>query len=135
MLIQESKLSSMSDSTIRGVCGSGFFDWVCLDVVGASGGILLCCNKRVLNIKDSWIGSLSVSALVEDLNNNFSWIISSVYGSKDSNVRANFWSELHYIRGRWRGPWCIGGDWNIARYPTEKMGGARSAMTCHFSRI
>lgn len=29
------------------------------------------------------------------------------------------------IRGRWNGAWCIGGDWNVIRYPSEKLGGSR----------
>lgn len=27
------------------------------------------------------------------------------------------------IRGRWSGALCIGGDWNIIRFPSEKLRG------------
>eukprot|EP00268_Persea_americana_P001438 TRINITY_DN10442_c1_g2_i1.p1 TRINITY_DN10442_c1_g2~~TRINITY_DN10442_c1_g2_i1.p1 ORF type:complete len:130 (-),score=14.91 TRINITY_DN10442_c1_g2_i1:80-469(-) len=33
-----------------------------------------------------------------------------------------FWKELDVIRQRWNGAWCIGGDWNISRFPSEKLG-------------
>lgn len=38
MLMQETKLSFMSNSTVKAVCGSASFDWVCRDVVGSAGG-------------------------------------------------------------------------------------------------
>lgn len=38
----------------------------------------------------------------------------------------DFWNELNMIRGRVNGPWCIGGDWNIARFPSERLGGGKS---------
>ena len=31
--------------------------------------------------------------------------------------------SLDFIRSKWEGPWCIGGDWNITRFPSEKSGG------------
>lgn len=43
-----------------------------LGVFPVFGGILLCYNKRVLAIKDEWVGSFSVSVLVEDLTNSSS---------------------------------------------------------------
>lgn len=73
----------------------------CLDAVGSLGGILMCCNKRVVAIKDSWIGCFSVSLLVKDLINNASWIVTAVYGSNDSSLRRNFWGELEYSRRKW----------------------------------
>ena len=36
-----------------------------------------------------------------------------------------FWNELDLVRGRWNGAWCIGGDWNIIRFPGEKLGGCK----------
>lgn len=122
MLIQESKFYCMSDSIVKAVCGSASFDWVWLDAEGSSGDILLCCNRRVLSIKDERVGSFSMSALV-DLSNNSPWIVTSVYGPNDRSLRGNFWSELDNIHSRWIHPWCIGGDWNVIRFPTEKSCG------------
>ena len=36
-------------------------------------------------------------------------------------------SELDDIRSRWNGPWWIGGDWNIIRFPSEKLGCNRTS--------
>lgn len=123
MLIQESKLSHMSNSIVKDICGCTYFEWVCLDAVGSYGSILLCSKKRVFAIKDEWVGSFSMLVLLKDPTNNSSWIVTLVYGPNDSSIRGNFWSELDYIHSRWTQPWCIRGDWNVIRFPTEKSGG------------
>ena len=30
------------------------------------------------------------------------------------------WSELEDIRGLWSDPWCVGGDFNVVRLPSER---------------
>ena len=34
--------------------------------------------------------------------------------------REFFWEELGAIRGLWNDPWCIGGDFNMIRFPDER---------------
>lgn len=47
----------------------------------------------------------------------------NVYGPNDSRLRESFWRESDSIHSRWNGPWCLGGDWNVIRFPSEKSGG------------
>ena len=30
------------------------------------------------------------------------------------------WEDLGAVRGLWEGPWCIGGDFNVTRFPDER---------------
>lgn len=55
-------------------------------------------------------------------------MISSVYGSPQTARRRDFWAELSLLRGRWSGAWCIGGDWNAVRYPSERLGSTQFTL-------
>lgn len=125
LLLQETKLSSMSYPIIRVLWDNRQCCWVSLDEVGTSGGILLRWNNRLYTMKDHFIGAFSVSAVLKDRANGSSWIISSVNGPTDRSLWGNFWCELDSIRSRWLGPWCIGGDWNVTRFPSDKSGGGK----------
>ena len=35
-------------------------------------------------------------------------------------LRKDFWEELGTIRGLWQDLWCIGGDFNIVRFSSER---------------
>lgn len=59
------------------------------------------------------------------MENNSKWLLTSVYGPKNSKRRMEFRKELVMIRGRWNGAWCIGGDWNVIRFPSERLGGSK----------
>lgn len=85
-------------------------NWICCEVVGSSGGILVMWNKGVLIKKDQWVGTFLAFVLLEEASSNNTWIVTSVYGPNDSSLRDSFWSELDSNRNRWSNPWCIGGD-------------------------
>ena len=31
------------------------------------------------------------------------------------------WAELDSVRSRWSGAWCLFGDFNVIRYPAERL--------------
>lgn len=51
--------------------------------------------------------------------------MTSVYSPIDRRLRGSFWNELDSIRSRWNGPLCLGGDWNVVRFPSEKLNGSQ----------
>ena len=81
---------------------------------------MILWDSRSVKILKSWRDVFSVSVAVEDLSNKSKWLITSVYDPNDSQRRKEMWNESEEIRGRWDGAWCIGGDWNIVRFPSEK---------------
>ncbi|XXG42120.1 hypothetical protein AAC387_Pa01g2463 [Persea americana] len=103
LLLQQTKLSSMSQSIIRDLWGNSKCLLVSLDAVGTSRGILLCWNSRLYIMKDHFIGTFSVSVVLEDRANGSSWTASSVYDPTYYRLRGSFWSELDSIRSRWVG--------------------------------
>ena len=48
------------------------------------------------------------------------WFFTGVYGPTMKRYREPFWEELGAIRGLWSDPWCIGGDFNVIRFPSER---------------
>lgn len=44
----------------------------------------------------------------------------SVYGPNDDVDKKCFWDELVGLMSWWEVPWCIGGDFNIVGYPSER---------------
>ena len=76
------------------------------------------------------MGQFSVSVWWRGLGDGFIWACSGVYGPNDNNLRGQMWDELIGIQQLWEVPWCYIGDFNIVRFPSERLGGLRltSAM-------
>nr|CAN78023.1 hypothetical protein VITISV_015519 [Vitis vinifera] len=51
-----------------------------------------------------------------------------VDGPTLGNAREDFWDEFGAIRGLWSDPWCIGGDFNVVRFPGERSGASRLTL-------
>jgi endonuclease/exonuclease/phosphatase family metal-dependent hydrolase len=43
-----------------------------------------------------------------------------IYGSPYEDKKVMFIDELHRILASWQGPWFIGGDFNLSRFPSDK---------------
>lgn len=54
-----------------------------------------------------------------------SFWLTSVYGPKNSNLRKDLWVELQELFGLTYPKWCVGGDFDVIRRISEKMGGSR----------
>jgi hypothetical protein len=46
-----------------------------------------------------------------------------VYGPSYGDKKTLFIDELHKILASWQGPWFIGGDFNLSRFPSDKSTG------------
>ena len=79
-------------------------------------------DKRLLEKVDSVIGTFSISCNWKTLSDGFEWACFGVYGPNLEGRRAEFWRELVDIRQRWNVPWCAIGDFNVIRFPSERLG-------------
>ena len=52
LCIQETKIQPMSKGVVRSLGSGKFLGWRALDAEGATGGILICWDKRSLDILD-----------------------------------------------------------------------------------
>jgi hypothetical protein len=60
---------------------------------------------------------------------NFEWAFAGVYGPNNDIDRKIIWDELVGIMSWWEKPWCIGGDFNVIRYPSERLGDTHYSLT------
>ena len=59
-----------------------------------------------------------------------------MYGPVCSGDREEFWEELGSVKGLWSNPWCVGGDFNLVRFPEERSsGGGLTASMRRFSEV
>ncbi|RVW27976.1 hypothetical protein CK203_094127 [Vitis vinifera] len=130
LCIQETKIQSMSEGIVRSLGSGRFLDWKALNAEGASGGILICWDKRSLDILDWEEGHFTLSCRFRNVENGAVWVFTGVYGLFSKVERDELWEEFGPIRGLWEDPWCLGGDFNITLFQREKSNQRRinSAM-------
>ena len=134
--LQETKVQEMNATLARSLGAGRFFDWRAQNAEGIAGGILLFWGKRRMKLVDSEIGLFSISCLFKMVEGGFQWTFSRVYGLVERRLKEAFWEELGSIRGWWEGPWCLGGDFNEIRSPSERAkGGNFSHSMRHFAEI
>ncbi|KAG6660373.1 hypothetical protein CIPAW_03G101600 [Carya illinoinensis] len=124
---QEKKLKLVNQKIVRSVWSCLYVDWVYLASNGASDGILVMWDKRVMEKMEEYIVACSFK-MVED---NFMWAFTGIYGPNVDNIIKQLWDEIAGLHTWWDLPWCIGGDFNIIRFPSERFGDnrLRSAMS------
>ena len=77
----------------------------------------MCWDSRVVVCEDFEVGGFSVLRGVED---NFRWVFTGVYDPVVGAERTNFLNEIASVAFKWELPWCVGGDFNVVRYPEER---------------
>jgi len=126
---QETKVKDPSRQFVRSLWGCNYVDWCCLDASGASGGILILWDKRVVEKVDVCVGRFTLAVSLRNVDDHFEWGFVGVYGPNCRVDRRGLWDELAGIMSWWSLPWCIGGDFNTTRFPSERSGvGSVSAM-------
>ncbi|RVW28979.1 LINE-1 reverse transcriptase-like [Vitis vinifera] len=134
--LQETKIQEMSRMIVRSLGVGRCLDWKVLNSRGASGGVLVFWDKRVLHLLEAEVGNFSVSCRFKNCEDGFCWLFSGVYGPSLMKEREDFWAELGAVRGLWSDPWCVAGDFNVVRFPVESSRGGRlSASMRRFSEI
>ncbi|XP_050263997.1 uncharacterized protein LOC126708238 [Quercus robur] len=79
-------------------------------------------GTRVFEKVDCAVGRFSVNVLFKGVVDDFVWACSGVYGPNEDSQRGALWEELSRMHSRWNTTWCVFGDFNTIRYPSERFG-------------
>ena len=105
-----------------------YVDWVALDVDQIAGGVLMIWDRKALEKLEVMVGYFSVSVQWQGVGDGFIWACFEIYGLNDNNLRGQMWDELIGIQQLWDVPWCYIGDFNVVRFPSERLGGLRLTL-------
>ncbi|RVW27502.1 Transposon TX1 uncharacterized 149 kDa protein [Vitis vinifera] len=96
----------MSEGVVRSLGSGRFLDWRALDADGAAGGLLICWDKRSLEIVDWEEGQYSLSCRFKNVEDGAVWVFTGVYGPFTKEERECLWEELGAVRGIWDESWA-----------------------------
>ena len=123
----------MFQETKREVCDRRFVgsvwsvrnkEWAAFPACRASGGILITWDSQKMSNEDVVIGFFSVSVKFLLDGCGPLWL-SAIYGPNNPLTRKDLWVELLDFFGLTFPSWCVGGDFNVIRRRSEKLGGSR----------
>ena len=73
----------------------------------------------------------SVSCKFKNVGDQFEGAFTGVYGPNLNKRRRLMWEELTGLISWWDLPWCLGGDFNIIRFPSECLRAASFSRAMH----
>ncbi|RVX09647.1 hypothetical protein CK203_012374 [Vitis vinifera] len=97
----------MTDSIARSIGSGRFLGWKAVNAEGASGGILICWDRRALELLDWEEGQFTLSCRFRNVEDGNVWVFMGVYGPFSKEERAALWGEFGAIRGLWEDPWFL----------------------------
>lgn len=66
------------------------------------------------------VAQFSVSGKFQNVEDQFMQAFSGVYGPNVNNERRFMWDELSEVCSWWGVSWCVAGDFNVVRFPSER---------------
>ena len=119
----------ISRREIRSLWGCLHVDWLYLGSIGASGAVLVMWDRRIVEKIEEAVGRFSISFKFKNVEDQFEWAFNGIYGPNSTHDQRLLWEELAGIRSWWSMPWCLGGDFNVVRFPSEHSGSSPFTST------
>ena len=92
----------------------------------ASGGILLMWDRRVVSEIEVCLGGFVAACFFRNVDDGLVWAFDRVYGPHRDNLRKLLWEELAGLMSLWEIPWCIGKDFNVTFFHSERSESTRT---------
>jgi hypothetical protein len=100
------------------------FMWI--GVIWVLKGCLVGWDRRVVE-KIECVWAFSECCSFRNVDDNFEWAFAAGYGPIVDSDRRVLWDELTGLISWWNSP-CIGGDFNIIHFLSERSSGARLSL-------
>ena len=69
-----------------------------------------------------WWDIFLVSCRFKNVGDQFEWAFIGAYGPNLNRKCQKMWEELLGLISWWNLPWCLGGDFNVICFPSERLG-------------
>jgi hypothetical protein len=92
--LQETKLELISNQLVQSLWRCPNVDWYHVASNGASGGILLMWDNRVVSKIDVCMGSFVAACSFKNVDDGLVWAFAGVYGPTRNTFRRLLWEEL-----------------------------------------
>jgi hypothetical protein len=102
--LQETKLEFIPNNIVRSLWGCPYDDWCYLASCGASGGMLIMWDKRIVEKIDGFVGEFVLACSFRSVVDDFSWAFVGVYGPNIDALRSSLWDELSGLSSWWELP-------------------------------
>jgi hypothetical protein len=79
----ETKMEVITREVVRSLWGCQHVDWCFMGASGASGGILIMWDRRVVEKVDDCVGRYTLAVSLRNVDDNFLWAFGGVYGPND----------------------------------------------------
>ena len=123
--LQETKLEMITPGLVHSLWSCPYVEWSYVASIGASGGILLMWDRRVVSKVENCQGNFVAACCFRNVDDGMEWAFAGVYGPNRDALRRQLWEELVGLMCLWEMPWCIGGDFNVTLFQNERSGGVQ----------
>ena len=76
--IQETKMQVMSEEVVWSLGPGRFLDWKVLNAMGTAGGVLICWDKRSLEMLGVEEGQFSISCRFRNVGDGVIWVFTEI---------------------------------------------------------
>ncbi|GMJ01242.1 hypothetical protein HRI_003793400 [Hibiscus trionum] len=123
IFIQESKKKLVDIIVFSQICGQNQrYSFAFSPSIGASGGLVSCWDEDFFSLKQNIIHSRFIASVGTIRPLDMKCVLVNVYALNNHSDRNCLWIELKEIITRLKLPVVIGGDFNIVRRQSEKLG-------------
>ena len=123
--LQETKLEMITPSLVHSLWRCPYVEWSYVASIGASGGILLMWDRRVVSKVEICQGNFVAACFFRNVDDGMEWAFARVYCPNRDALRRQLWEELAELMCLWEMPWCIGGDFSVTLFQNERSGGVQ----------